>query len=309
MIALFKKEIRSFLTSLIGYIVIAVFLIVTSLFMWVFPGNVLESEYANLDSFFSIVPWVFLFLIPAATMRSFAEEQKEGTLEWLMTKPISDLQIIMAKYLAGLLVVVIAIFPTLIYFLSIYLLGNPVGNIDVGATWGSYLGLIFLASVYVSIGIFASSLTKNQIVAFLIATFISFVMYFAFHALGTFNLFGSFDRFIIRIGMQDHFLNLSIGLIDSRDVLYFLGLSAFFIVLTRLRLQIRLHNVDVDSKKNGKALIVVGVVLIALGGLLTWGTKIYFKTHGGNGGYIVFTGLFGVGVFYLMRGVVKLFRS
>ena len=167
MIALLRKEIRSFLTSLIGYIVIAVFLIVTSLFMWVFPGNmnVMDAEYATLDTLFYIAPWVFLFLIPAITMRSLAEEQKEGTLELLMTKPITDLQIILAKYLAGLLVVVIAIFPTLVYFLSIYLLGNPVGNIDVGATWGSYLGLIFLASVYVSIGIFASSLTKNQIVA------------------------------------------------------------------------------------------------------------------------------------------------
>jgi ABC-2 type transport system permease protein len=172
-------------------------------------------------------------------MRSLAEEQKEGTLELLMTKPITDLQIILAKYLAGLLVVVIAIFPTLIYFLSVYLLGNPVGNIDVGATWGSYLGLIFLASVYVSIGIFASSLTKNQIVAFLIAALISFVMYSGFQSLGTFNLFGSLDRFIIRLGMEDHYSGMSIGLIDSRDVLYFVGVSAFFILLTRLRLQAR----------------------------------------------------------------------
>jgi ABC-2 type transport system permease protein len=241
MIALLKKEIRSFLTSLIGYIVIAVFLIVTSLFMWVFPGsmNVMEAEYATLDTLFYIAPWVFLFLIPAITMRSLAEEQKEGTLELLMTKPITDLQIILAKYLAGLLVVVIAIFPTLVYFLSVYLLGNPVGNIDAGATWGSYLGLIFLASVYVSIGIFASSLTKNQIVAFLIAALISFVMYSGFQSLGTFNLFGPLDRFIIRLGMEDHYTGMSIGLIDSRDVLYFVGVSAFFIVLTRLRLQAR----------------------------------------------------------------------
>ena len=242
MVALLRKEIRSFLTSLIGYIAIAVFLIVTSLFMWVFPDNslnVMEAEYATLDTLFYIAPWVFLFLIPAITMRSLAEEQKEGTLELLMTKPITDLQIILAKYLAGLLVVVIAIFPTLIYFLSVYLLGNPVGNIDVGATWGSYLALIFLASVYVSIGIFASSLTKNQIVAFLIAALISFVMYSGFQSLGTFNLFRSLDRFIIRLGMEDHYSGMSIGLIDSRDVLYFVGVSAFFIVLTRLRLQAR----------------------------------------------------------------------
>ena len=242
MLALLRKEIRSFLTSLIGYIAIAVFLIITSLFMWVFPDNslnVMEAEYATLDTLFYIAPWVFLFLIPAITMRSLAEEQKEGTLELLMTKPITDLQIILAKYLAGLLVVVIAIFPTLIYFLSVYLLGNPVGNIDVGATWGSYLGLIFLASVYVSIGIFASSLTKNQIVAFLIAALISFVMYSGFQSLGTFNLFGSLDRFIIRLGMEDHYSGMSIGLIDSGDVLYFVGVSTFFILLTRLRLQAR----------------------------------------------------------------------
>lgn len=242
MIALLKKEIRSFLTSLIGYITIAVFLIVTSLFMWVFPDlnlNVLEGEYATLDTLFYIAPWVFLFLIPAITMRSLAEEQKEGTLELLMTKPITDLQIILAKYLAGLLVVLIAILPTLIYFLSVYLLGNPVGNIDVGATLGSYFGLIFLASVYVSIGVFASSLTKNQIVAFLIAALLSFVMYSGFQSLGTFNLFGSFDRFIIRMGMEEHYSSMSIGLIDSRDVFYFIGVSAFFILLTRLRLQAR----------------------------------------------------------------------
>jgi ABC-2 type transport system permease protein len=266
----------------------------------------MEAEYANLDAFFSIVPWVFLFLIPAVTMRSFAEEQKEGTMEWLMTKPITDLQIVLAKYLAGLIVVTIAIFPTLIYFLSVYLLGNPVGNIDVGATWGSYLGLIFLASVYVSIGIFASSLTKNQIVAFLIAAFLSFVMYFAFHALGTFNLFGSFDRFIIRIGMQEHFLNLSIGLIDSRDVLYFLGISTFFILLTRLSIASR--NWGGKTIIENKFELFVGIGLLLLGGLVT-GLTYYMAAEAGGGHYLVTTGLFSSGLYIIVKWIVKNSRT
>ena len=241
MLALLRKEIRSFLTSLIGYIVIAVFLIVTSLFMWVFPGamNVMDAEYATLDTLFYIAPWVFLFLIPAITMRSLAEEQKEGTLELLMTKPITDLQIILAKYLAGLLVVVIAIFPTLVYFLSVYLLGSPVGNIDTGGMWGSYFGLLFLASAFVAIGIFSSSVSENQIVAFTIGVFLSFFCFIGFESISSLDLLGKIDSFIIQLGINEHYVSMSRGVIDTRDVIYFFSINALFIIITKTILESR----------------------------------------------------------------------
>jgi ABC-2 type transport system permease protein len=241
MLALFKKEVRIFLSSLIGYVVIAVFLLITGLFMWIFPGdmNVLDMGFANMDTLFVISPWVFMFLIPAITMRSFAEEKRAGTMELLLTKPVTDLQIILAKYFAGLALVLIAILPTLVYYFVISGLGNPPGNIDSGGTWGSYIGLMLLASGYVAIGIFASSITTNQIVSFLLAAIMCFFVFTGFQALGSFELFGEFDRFIMRLGMQEHYSALSLGLIDSRDVVYFLALVIIFIMFTRLVLQSR----------------------------------------------------------------------
>lgn len=235
MIALLKKEIRTFLSSLIGYVVICVFLLITGLFMWIFPGdfNVLDMGYANIDTLFFISPWVFMFLIPAVTMRSFAEEKRAGTIELLFTKPLTDTQIILAKYFAGLLLVIVALVPTLIYYITVYSLGNPVGNIDSGGTWGSYIGLLLLAAGYVAIGIFASSITNNQIVSFLVAAMLCFFMYTGFQSLGSFDLFGSLDDFIMKLGIQDHYSSLSRGLIDSRDVVYFFALIAIFILLTK----------------------------------------------------------------------------
>lgn len=241
MIALLKKEIRTFLSSLIGYVVMGVFLLVTSLFMWIFPGdmNVLDMGFSSIDTLFFISPWVFMFLIPAVTMRSFAEEKRTGTIELLFTKPLTDLQIILAKYFAGLALVIIALLPTLLYFFTIYQLGDPVGNIDTGGTWGSYIGLLLLAAGYVAIGIFASSITHNQIVSFLVAAMLSFFMYSGFQALGNFSLFGNLDRFVMQLGMQEHYASLSLGLIDSRDVVYFVALISVFILLTRTVLQSR----------------------------------------------------------------------
>jgi len=189
--------------------------------------------YANIDTLFFISPWVFMFLIPAVTMRSFAEEKRAGTIELLFTKPLTDTQIILAKYFAGLLLVVIALIPTLIYFITVYSLGNPVGNIDTGGTWGSYIGLLLLAAGYVAIGIFASSITNNQIVSFLVAAMLCFFMFTGFQSLGSFDLFGSLDDFIMKLGIQDHYSSLSRGLIDSRDVVYFFALIAIFILLTK----------------------------------------------------------------------------
>jgi len=180
--ALLLKELRSFLSSLIGYVVMAVFLLITGLFLWVFPGdtNVLDMGFSSLDGLFFVTPWVFIFLIPAITMRSFSEERRTGTIELLLTKPLSEWQIVMAKFWAGLLLVIIALIPTLVYYITVYRLGSPVGNLDSGGIWGSYLGLIFLASAYVSIGLFCSSLTDNQIVAFLAAALLTFVIYWWF---------------------------------------------------------------------------------------------------------------------------------
>jgi ABC-2 type transport system permease protein len=241
MLALLKKEIRSFLSSLIGYVVIAVFLLITGLFMWIFPGdsNVLDMGFSSMETLFYISPWVFMFLIPAITMRSFAEEKRNGTMELLFTKPLSDIQIILAKYFAGLILVLIALLPTLLYYITIVQLGNPVGNIDSGGTWGSYIGLIFLAAGYVAIGIFASSLTNNQIVSFLFSALLCFIMYAGFQAIGDFKLLGPLDNFIISLGINDHYLSLSKGLIDSRDVVYFMALIAIFILLTQTKLQSR----------------------------------------------------------------------
>ncbi|HEY8404256.1 MAG TPA: gliding motility-associated ABC transporter permease subunit GldF [Flavobacteriales bacterium] len=235
MLALLKKEIRSFLSSLIGYVVICVFLLITGLFLWIFPGdfNVLDMGYANIDTLFFISPWVFMFLIPAITMRSFAEEKRSGTIELLFTRPLTDTQIILAKYFAGLLLVLIALIPTLIYYITVYIYGNPVGNIDSGGTWGSYIGLFFLAAGYVAIGIFASCISNNQIVSFLVAALLCFFMYAGFQSLGSFDLFGPLDDVIIKLGIQAHYTSLSRGLIDSRDVIYFVALITIFILLTK----------------------------------------------------------------------------
>jgi len=191
MFTLLKKEISSFFSSLTGYIVIIVFLIVNSLFIWVFPGsnNVLDGGYASLDSLFIIAPWIFLFLVPAITMRMFPDEKKSGTIETLFTRPITDLKIISAKSLAAFILVLFSIVPTLLYFYSVYKLGNPIGSIDTGGTWGSYIGLVFLSAIYVSIGIFSSSITENQIVAFIIGMFLCFVFFIGFDYLSELALF------------------------------------------------------------------------------------------------------------------------
>jgi ABC-2 type transport system permease protein len=238
MFSLLRKEISSFLTSLTGYIVITIFLLAVGLFLWVFPGdfNILDAGFTSLESLFVIAPWVFMFLIPAITMRSFAEEKRTGTIELLLTRPLSEWQIILAKYFAGLLLVVLSLLPTLVYYYSLQSLGNPPGNIDTGATWGSYVGLLFLGGAYVSIGLFASSITENQIVSFILAFFLCFFCYFGFDAIGGMEIFRSVDELIINFGINAHFASMSRGVIDSRDLLYFLSFIFVFLALTRFRL-------------------------------------------------------------------------
>jgi len=238
MYSLLRKEISSFLTSLTGYIVITIFLLAVGLFLWVFPGdfNIIDAGFTSLESLFVIAPWVFMFLIPAITMRSFAEEKRTGTIELLLTRPLSEWQIILAKYFAGLLLVVLSLIPTFVYYYSLQGLGNPPGNIDTGATWGSYIGLMFLGGAYVSIGLFASSITENQIVSFITAFFLCFFCYFGFDAIGGMEIFRPVDEMIINIGINAHFASMSRGVIDSRDVLYFLSFIFVFLALTRFRL-------------------------------------------------------------------------
>lgn len=241
MLSLIKKEIQAFLGSLIGYIVILVFLAIIGLIIWVFPGdtNILETEYASLHPLFSIAPWVFMFLVPAVTMKLFAEENRTGTIEILLTKPLTDFQIIFSKYLAGMVLVLFSLLPTLIYFATIYQLGAPVGNIDLGGMWGSYLGLLFLASAFVSIGLFSSAMSDNQVVAFIIAVFLSFFIYTGFDFISSLDLFGAIDLFIIKLGINEHYISMSRGVIDSRDAVYFISLVVFFFMLTKLKLKAR----------------------------------------------------------------------
>ena len=244
MLVLLKKELNSFLSSLIGYIVISVFLTSIGLFMWVFPSstgnfNVLDAGYANIDTLFIIAPWVFMFLVPAVTMRSFSEEKRAGTIEILLTLPLSDWQIIFAKYLAGFLLVLFSLLPTLVYYFSIRTLGNPQGNIDTGGMWGSYFGLLFLAGGFVAIGIFASSVTNSQIIAFILAVFLSFFCYIGFESISSLDLFGSVDALILKLGINEHYISMSRGVIDTRDVIYFASLAGVFLLLTKTVMESR----------------------------------------------------------------------
>jgi len=238
---IFKKEITSFFSSLTGYIVVVVFLIANSLFLWVFPGeyNVLDSGYANLDTFFFMAPWVFLFLVPAVTMRLFADEKRIGTIELLYTGPMSNLQIILAKYVAGVVLVIFSLVPALIFFISIGLLGDSAWNIDTGAFWGSFIGLFFLAALYVAIGVLASSLTDNQIIAFLISMLVSFFFYIGFEAVSNLNFWGNFKEIIDNLGISAHYKSMSRGVLDTRDIIYFVAVSSIFIVTTKFVLEKR----------------------------------------------------------------------
>lgn len=241
MYSIFKKEISTFFSSLIGYVVIAVFLMLTGLFMWVFgTTSILEYNYATMEQLFSIAPVVFLFLIPAITMSSFAEEKARGTIEFLSTKPITDLQIVGGKFLACMALVVFALLPTLIYFYSVHQLGFPVGNIDNGEVAGSYIGLLWLAAAFVAIGMFASALTQNQVVAFVLGAFLCFFMHWAFTYISQLTIFtGTWDDIIQRLGISYHYDHISKGAIDSRDVIYFISVVAFFIYTTYAALMVK----------------------------------------------------------------------
>jgi len=254
MFALLKKEITSFFASPIGYLVLAIFLIINGLFLWLFKNefNILDYGFADLTSFFTLAPWVLIFLIPAVTMRSFSEEKRQGTLELLLTRPITKLQIVLGKYCGAVVLIVLALIPTLLYVYTVYQLGNPSGNLDIASTIGSYIGLLFLVASYTAIGIFSSSLSKNQIVAFIISVFTCLFFYIGFESLAAFIA-------VDDLGMQAHYESLSRGIIDTRDLLYFLSVTIIFILLTTLGI-----SVEKIPFKAIKPVLLIGLGLIVI---------------------------------------------
>ncbi len=254
MFPIIRKEINTFFTSAVGYLTIGVFLLLNGLFLWVFKGqfNILDSGFADISPFFFIAPWILLLLIPAITMRSISEEKKQGTLELLLTKPIQLWKLVLGKYLGSFILICIAILPSLLYILTIYQLSKPIGNIDSGSIIGSYIALILLGASYTAIGVFASSITNNQIVAFLVAIFLCFLWYFGFSSIADYQLLGTAGYTIEQIGMQLHYERISQGIIDTRDVVYFISIVSVFVFLTIIALQ----------KKNIKAIITHSAIAI-----------------------------------------------
>lgn len=238
MFAIFKKEISGFFSSLTGYIVIIVFLLINSLFMWVFPGewNIFDNGYAGLDTLFFISPWVFMFLVPAVTMRMIAEEKRQGTMELIYSRPITERGIVYGKYFASVALVLLALVPGVIYYISVYQLGESPGNLDKGGTMGSFLGLFFLASVYASAGIYASSLTDNQVIAFILAVVICFILFMGFDSFAYLPGLKKLDEFVIRLGINEHYKSISRGVIDIKDVIYFAAVAILFNEATRFHL-------------------------------------------------------------------------
>ena len=234
MLTFFKKEINGFLSSLVAYITIGIFLLVMSLFLWVFPeSSILEYGYAGLDSLFNTAPYIFMFMIPALTMRTLSEERKDGTFELLATSPLTDWQIVFGKYFAALTIVLFALIPTLVYYFTVYELGVTRGNIDTGAVIGSYIGLFLLGGVFAAIGVFSSSITKNQIIAFAIGVFLCFFAFSGFDSLSTLLTFSSIDAFVSSLGINEHYQSVSRGVLDTRDLVYFLSLISLFLVFTK----------------------------------------------------------------------------
>lgn len=232
--AILLREIKSFFGSPVGYLVIAVFLILNGLFLWVFDGdfNILNSGFADLTPFFTLAPWILIFLIPAVTMRSFSDEKRQGTIELLFTKPLSTWQIVGGKFFGAFVLIILAILPTIVYVIVLSDYGSPPGNIDMGSTMGSYFGLLFLIAGYTAAGLFASTLSSNQIVAFISAVFMCFILYYGFEGIAQ-----QAGNYIASFGMDYHFKSMSRGVIDTRDVIYFVSITLLFLSFTVYKLK------------------------------------------------------------------------
>ena len=241
MFSIYKKELTGFFSTLTGYIVIGVFLVINSLFMWVFPGelNIPEGGYASLETIFIISPWVFLFLVPAVTMRMISEEKRLGTIELLYSRPITESRIVAGKYLASVTLVLLSLLPLVVSYLTVWFTGNPTGNLDIGGTWGSMTGLFFLAAIYAAIGLFASSLTENQVISFIVAVIICFIMFTGFDSLAMLPGLRQIDELVIRLGINEHYRSMSRGVIDTGDIAYFMVVIVIFNEATRLVLTSR----------------------------------------------------------------------
>ncbi len=240
MLTILRREISGGLNSLAGYISISVFLTACGLVLWIYPeSGILDFGYASLQPFFDTAPWIFMFLVPAITMRVFAEEIRSGTYELLMTRPLTEWQIILGKYFAVCLHILFALLPTLVYAASIYALGNPAGNLDGGAVMGSYLGLLLLGAGFASIGLFCSSLSSNQVISFMLAVLLSFFFFSGFDSLSRLGSLAGMDTWIMHLGINAHYQSISRGVLDTRDLIYFISLSLVFLYLTKLSLESR----------------------------------------------------------------------
>ncbi len=238
--AVLRREWNGFLNSLVAYIAMVVFLLITGLFIWVFPDySILEFGYAQLDQLFVIGPWVLMFLVPAVTMRFFSEEKRSGTAELLFTRPLSDWSIVTGKFFAGWALVAFSVLPTLCYVIALYMLAEPAGNIDSGGIAGSYLGLILLGGVFVGIGTWASAVTDHPVVSFVLGVFVCFFMYSAFDSLRFLSLSNQTLLVLEQLGIGAHFESMSNGVIDVRDLVYFVTVTLFFLFWTRTNLQSR----------------------------------------------------------------------
>ncbi|GAB3260528.1 gliding motility-associated ABC transporter permease subunit GldF [Larkinella harenae] len=237
MFPVFRKEINGFFSSPVAYVIMAVFLTAVGLMVWVFPDtSLLDYGYADLGVFFTMTPYVMLFLIPAITMRSIAEEVRGGTIEWLLTKPLTRWQLVLAKFVANWLLVILLLLPTLVYYYAVYQLGNPPGNVDSGSVFGSYVGLILLGGVFVAIGLFASSINENQVVAFVIGVFLCFLLYVGISSIAGLEFWGTAAYSLTWIALDEQYQALGRGLIDSRNVLYLLSVITVFLFLTEWRM-------------------------------------------------------------------------
>jgi ABC-2 type transport system permease protein len=235
MFSIYRKEITGFLNSLIAYLVMIVFITFIGLFMWVFPdSNIMDYGFADMESLFTFGPIAYLLLIPAITMRTFAEEKKDGTIELLMTKPLTDWQIILGKYFASFSLVAVALIPTLIYYFSVYSLGNPVGNIDSAAVFSSYIGLLLLGGVYTSIGILSSAITSNQIFSFIISLIVCYFFYDGISRMASLDLWEGSRNFLSQFSLSYHYEALSKGLLDSRNLIYFISVTLLMLISTNL---------------------------------------------------------------------------
>ena len=239
MYAIVKKEVQSFFASPLGYVIVGSFLVFTGLVLWVFKGNfnLFDYGFADLTPFFVLTSWIFTILVPAITMKSFSEEQKLGTLELLLSKPIPLWQLVLGKFWGAFLVCGIAVIPTLVYVIAIANLGITEGNYDLGIILGSYFGLVFLIAAYTSIGLFASTLSEQQITVFITGILLCFLIFMGFDAMSTLLPHGKIQPFVQTLGAKAHFDSIARGVIDTRDLVYFVSVALFFLYLTWQRLK------------------------------------------------------------------------